>query len=147
MSLFGLLSISGSGIDTNQTWLNAIGSNIANINDAVNPAKTPFLQQEIVAAPGAVPTGYGPSQSAIPTSPLNGMGVHVAAVTTNLPNGVLTYDPTSPVANASGYVRTPGISLADQLGNLNIAEANYQANVAVINHAKSIYQSALTLAV
>lgn len=145
MSLFGLISIGGSGIDTNQTWLNAIGSNLANVNDAVNPSQTPFQQMEVVAAPGSSPVGYGPTTGTLNPMSADGTGVHVSGITTNQPNGVLTYDPTNPVANSSGFVRTPGISVSDQLGNLDVAEQSYQANVAVINHAKTIYQAALSM--
>lgn len=147
MSLFGLISIAGSGIDANQTWLNTIGSNLANANDAVSPNQTPFQQLEVVVAPGASSTGYGPVTGSVNSMPSDGAGVHVASITTNQPNGVLTYQPTNPLANASGYVRTPGISVSDQMGNLDVAERSYQANVAVINHAKTIYQAALTLGV
>lgn len=145
MSLFGLLSIAGSGVDVSQSWLNTIGSNLANANDAVNPSQTPFLEQQLTVAPGTSSNGYSPNPATTPMTPTEGTGVHVSGVVTPNPNGVLTYDPTNPQANASGYVRTPGISVADQLGNLDVAERSYQANVAVINHAKTIYQAALTI--
>ena len=42
-------------------------------------------------------------------------------------------------------VKTPGIQLSDQLTQLDVAERSYQANAAVINHAKAAYQSVLGL--
>ena len=145
MSLFGLISVAGSGVDVSQSWLNTIGSNLANANDTVNPSQTPFLEQELTVAPGAGSNGYFPNPASTPLTTTQGTGVHVSGIVTPNPNGVLTYDPTNPQANAAGYVRTPGISVATQLTNLDVAERSYQANVAVINHAKTVYQAALTI--
>jgi flagellar basal-body rod protein FlgC len=140
MSLFGSIDIAATGVTTEQTWLDTIASNVANANDVSAPNQPIYQEQEVLVQP--VETAPVPGAVNATTSPL-GAGVRVDAIVTPLPNGQLAYDPTSVLANAQGYVKTPGISLAAQLGNLVNAQSSYQANVAVINQAKAAYEAIL----
>ncbi len=144
MSLFGSINIAGSGIAVDQTWLDSISSNIANMNDAVNPANQTYQDQQLVVAPTGTPPQDVLGLSNQTNNPI-GTGVAITNVVTDLPNGQLAYQPNNPVANNQGMVRIPGVNLANQLGQLDIAERSYQANAAVINHAKAAYQSVLAL--
>ncbi len=51
MSLFGAISIAGTGISANQTWLDTISSNIANVNDTANPASPIYQEQQTLVSP------------------------------------------------------------------------------------------------
>ncbi|MDA8184552.1 MAG: flagellar basal body rod protein FlgC [Acidimicrobiales bacterium] len=133
MSMFGALPIAGSGMEVAQTWIDAAGGNIANMND-VAPGNLPaaYREQSVVAAPA-------PAQGGV------GQGAAVAGVLLGPSNGKLAYDPTNPLADAQGYVKYPAVNLAQQMVDLIMAQTSYQANAAVIARAKSVYQSALTL--
>lgn len=144
MSLFPSISIAGTGVNADQTWLDAIASNVANMNDTVSPNQQVYQPQLIDVAPVSTSPVNLPGVSNATTNGL-GAGVQVTGVSTYSPNGILAYDPTNPLANAQGYVRQAGVNLPDELGNLVNAQTSYQANVSVINHAKTAYQSVLNI--
>lgn len=131
MSLFGVFGISGSGMDTYQTWLNAIAGNVANANDT-GPTSQPAYQQRslIVSEDGTGQVGDG---------------VKVTGVALGSAQGELSYDPKNPLADANGMVRTPTVDLPGQMVQMVMAERGYQANVSVITQARQAYESALGL--
>jgi len=125
--IFGVLPISGSGLGVDQTWLDTIGGNLANAADQA-PGGTPVYQAQYV---DAAPTPDG--------------GVEVAGISLGSAKGVLRYDPTSPEANAKGYVAVPAVDAATEMVGLVEAQTNYQANAAVISHAVEAYNSILAI--
>lgn len=131
MAIFDTFGISGSGLMTHRKWLDAVSDNIANIN-TVNPAdQEPFRERLLVAQA----VDYG-----------SGGGVRVArAAFGGDPEGRLVYEPEHPLANDEGYVRYPDIDLGDQMSQLMIAQRGYQANLAVVERATSMYQAAIQL--
>jgi flagellar basal-body rod protein FlgC len=133
MSLFGAIPIANSGIDLAQTWINATAGNIANANDPVSTTQSAYQTQYVEASP-------------LPSSEPGGAGQGVESqVQLGSGTGQETYDPTNPLADAKGMVRYPAVNLGQQMVNLVMAQTSYQANVAVINQAKTAYQAALTL--
>ena len=58
---------------------------------------------------------------------------------------MVAYDPSSPVADAAGNVRLPGIDLAAQMGDLILARASIQADAAVMSRADEAYRSVLEM--
>ncbi len=137
MSLFGALPIAESGMLVSQTWLDAVGGNIANANDVVAVNQPAYQARFIVAQPvQPIPT---PGEVDV------GQGVDVQNVVFSSPAGVIAYDPTSKLANAQGLVKYPLDRLGDQMVAGVMAQNAYQADVAVAKRADSAYQSALTL--
>ncbi len=151
MSLFGVLPISGSGMDVMQTWLNTISGNIANMNDGVNPAAQAYQPEYVFAVPvpgdPAATTAEGQA----------GQGVAVGAIEYS-PSSVLAYQPNNPQAatasqvqqgqvapNEQGMVKYPDVDLGAQMVDTVMAQTSYQADVQVINKATSAYQSAMTI--
>ena len=135
-SMFPTFEIASSALTTHQIWMDALSDNIANIN-TVKPMSGPAYQekfvvaQEIPSTPGA-PVGVGG-------------GVAPVAVQLGDATGMVTYDPTNPLADKNGLVRRPSENLGDQMTNLIIAQRGYQLNLAVIDRAKSSYQQALDI--
>lgn len=131
--MFNAIDTAGTGIHVYQTWIDALGNNIANVND-VAPTSGPAFQATFVQAQ-ALPTGA------------DGVGGGVAV--TGLPQsdaqGIVTYDKDSPVADAQGYVRRPDIDLASQMTNLIMAQRAYQANATVIDRATDVYKAGLAI--
>ena len=97
-SMFPTFEIASSALTTHQIWMNAISDNIANIN-TVKPMSGPAYQekfivaQEIPSTPGA-PVGVGG-------------GVEPVKVEYGDATGMVTYDPTNPLADKNGLVRRP----------------------------------------
>ena len=86
-----------------QTWIDTIGGNVANMNDGVTPGQPVYQAQYVDAAAQAEPGD--------PQSTGDGYGVHVQSVVEGPAQGQIEYDPTDPVANAQGDVEFPVVDL------------------------------------
>ena len=135
-SMFPTFEIASSALTTHQIWMNAISDNIANIN-TVRPMSAAAYQEKFIVAQEL------PAQAGQPV----GVGGGVAAVKVEYGDatGMVTYDPTNPLADKDGLVRRPAENLGDQMTNLIIAQRGYQLNLAVIERAKASYQQALDI--
>ncbi|WIB65573.1 flagellar basal body rod C-terminal domain-containing protein [Curtobacterium sp. MCBD17_040] len=123
------LGIAGTGLSVNQTWLNAISDNLANINDTTSP-NAPAFQERYVEAQANAGTD----------------GVSLAATPFGSSAGQLVYSPDDPNADPkTGYVKKTTIDLSSQMGDLIMAQRAYQADAQVANRAQSIYQAALQI--
>ncbi|EBX9942768.1 flagellar basal body rod protein FlgC, partial [Salmonella enterica subsp. enterica serovar Typhimurium] len=57
----------------------------------------------------------------------------------------LIYDPSNPFADDSGYVRMPNVDVVGEMVNTLSASSSYQANVEVMNTAKTLMLKTLML--
>ena len=135
-SMFPAFDIASSALTTHRIWMNAISDNIANIN-TVKPMSGPAYQEKFIVAQ-EVPSAAGQPVGV-------GGGVVASKVEYGDATGLVTYDPTNPLADKDGLVRRPSENLGDQMTNLIIAQRGYQLNLAVIDRAKSSYQQALDI--
>lgn len=131
MSMFGALSISGSGAEAMQTWIDTSAGNVANMDDA-EPVGTPTFGEQ---TPFLTPVATGGA----------GEGVEVARVAEGTTKGVVTYEPTNPLANAQGDVMFPNVDLADQMVGMIEAQDAYQANTAMMEKAQTAYTAGLSI--
>ena len=135
-SMFPTFDIASSALTTHRIWMNAISDNIANIN-TVKPMSQPAYQEKFIVAQEIPST---------PGEPVGvGGGVAPVAVEYGDATGMVTYDPTNPLADKDGLVRRPSENLGDQMTNLIIAQRGYQLNLAVIDRAQDSYQQALDI--
>lgn len=131
--MFNAISTAGTGLSTYQTWIDALGNNIANVN-TIRPTSQNAFQAQYVEA------------QALPTGPDGvGGGVRAVSLPTSSAQGIVTYDPADPLADANGNVRRPDIDLSEQMGNLIMAQRAYQANATVIERAQSAYEAGLSI--
>jgi flagellar basal-body rod protein FlgC len=135
-SMFPTFDIASSALTTHRIWMNALADNIANIN-TVKPMSQSAYQEKFIVAQ-ELPTRPGDPVGV-------GGGVAPVAVEYGDATGMVTYDPTNPLANKQGLVRRPSENLGDQMTNLIIAQRGYQLNLAVIDRAKNSYQQALDI--
>jgi flagellar basal-body rod protein FlgC len=131
--MFNCIDTSGTGLNTYQTWIDAIANNIANVNTTA-PMSGNAFQAEYVQAQAA------------PTGPDGiGTGVEITGIRGSSPQGIVTYDPTDPNADATGYVRRPDIDMSQQMGNLIMAQRAFQANASVVDRSTDVYKSAIDI--
>lgn len=135
-AMFSLFETTGNGLDTYKTWLEAISDNVANVN-TVRPYDEPAFQARYVSAQAV---NYGSS-----AQPGIGSGSRVAGVLFGSDQGRIVADPDHPYANEEGYVRLPRVDLGDQLTQMIVAQRAYQANIAVVERARNVYQAALRI--
>jgi flagellar basal-body rod protein FlgC len=134
--MFPVFETAGSALTTHRIWMNAIADNIANIN-TVRPMSQPAFQERFIVAQ-EIPNSPG--------SPVGvGGGVEASAVEFGDTTGIVTYDPSNPLADQNGLVRRPDVNLGDQMTSLILAQRAYQLNLAVVDRAKESYQQALQI--
>jgi flagellar basal-body rod protein FlgC len=134
MSLFGTLSIAGSGMSAESERLTAIASNVANANSAVGAAGQPYRAREVVFQAVSL---QGDTAAADPSS-LGMDGVRVAGVVESAAPTHTVYDPNSTFADANGYVQMPNVNPVDEMVNMISAQQDYQANLEAFNVAKTL---------
>lgn len=132
MSLFSVFDIAGSALAAQSKRLNVSASNMANADSLVGPAGKPYRAKEVVfqldSAPGEQ-TG----------------GVRVSEVVESNAPDRLVYAPGDPLADSKGYLHMPNVDIAGEMVNTLSASRSYQANVEVMNTAKSLMLKTLTL--
>jgi flagellar basal-body rod protein FlgC len=141
MSLFGTLSIAGSGMSAESERLSAIASNIANANSAISGGGQPYRAREVVfqaVSPQGSDDGGDASASGM-------AGVKVAAVVESDAPTHTVYDPSSSFADGSGYVQMPNVNPVDEMVNMISAQQDYQANLEAFNVAKTLAMRTLTI--
>jgi len=131
--MFTVFDISTSALVANRTRLDAIASNIANVDVPVDPKSKnpPFSEQVVYFAQGDPVSG-------------NANGVHVAAIQ---PRNDFrrAFEPWNPLADRDGYVRYANIDPVVQQANAMLATRNYDANLAAIEAAKTMISSSLSI--
>ncbi len=138
-SLWSAVDIAGSGATVDQTWIDTIGGNVANMNDAVTPGQ-PVYRPEYVEAGEQVTAGDSTSAGAGA-----GAGVRVDAIDLGPADGEIESDPNNPVADRQGDVEYPVVDLGSEMTDLVSAQTSYQANAEVMSHADDAYEAILDI--
>ncbi len=129
---FASIDVSNTGLGFNKYWLDTIAHNIANVNTTVTAGQAPFRARMVVAME-------------LPTDTSAGGGVEVADVLDQAGDPALVYDPQNPTANAQGYIASPVVDLAGQMGDLILASRSYQANMSVFKESRDALETATTM--
>lgn len=134
MSLFNIFNIAGSGMTAQAQRLNAVASNLANVDSTTSANGQPYRAKQVVFS--TTPMGANGQ---------GGAGVRVAAVVEDASPMKLLYDPKHPMANAEGYVAMPNVNPVDEMVNMISASRSYQNNVEVMNTSKALLLKTLTI--
>ncbi len=154
--LFTSMEISSSGLLAQRLRMNAIASNIANVNTTKAPDGNPYRRQWVALASSGqgqfLPAkAYPPLSNSLPLvstnqahlpreefPPLQGraMGVKVKGIMREEGNFKQVYDPQNPEADEEGWVAMPNIDLVTEMVDMITATRTYEANVTAFNAAK-----------
>ena len=132
MSVFNVFHIAGSALTAQSMRLNAVASNLANADSIAGADGKPYRAKQVV----------------FEATPWNGQaaqGVRVKQVVEDASPGRLVFDPRNPAANEKGYVMMSNVSVVDEMVNMISASRSYQANVEVLNTAKTMMLKTLTI--
>lgn len=149
MSLFSTISIASSGLSAQRTRLDVIANNIANANTTRTTQGGPFHRSRVVFRP-RVSQPYWRSPF-LPDFLDNGIGkgVRIVKIEHDTSKPRLIYDPTHPDSIQSGprrgYVEFPNVNIVNEMVDMISAARSYEANVAVIDGSKAMYQRALEI--
>ncbi|APG19388.1 flagellar basal body rod protein FlgC [Kosakonia radicincitans DSM 16656] len=132
MSLFSIFNISGSAMSAQSKRLNVSASNMANADSIAGPDGKPYRAKQVVFnVDNAVGQNIG--------------GVKVSGITESNNPDRLVYEPANPLADDKGYVHMPNVDVVGEMVNTISASRSYQANVEVMNSAKTLMLKTLTL--
>jgi len=141
MDIFTTMKISASALKAQRIRMNAISSNLANIETTRTPDGGPYRKREVV---------FQSSQSGFADTLDNRLrdavqGVKVAQVQASSLPPLMVYNPSHPDANAQGLVAMPNINLVEETADMMSASRAYEANVTVVKSAKRMALKALEI--
>ncbi|CDS50394.1 Flagellar basal-body rod protein FlgC [Polaromonas sp. CG9_12] len=131
-SSIGIFQIAGSAMAAQSQRMNTTASNLANADSISGPDGQPYRAKQVV----------------FEMAPANGQGiggVRVARVVDDPSPLRMQHDPKNPLANADGYVAMPNVNVVEEMVNMISASRSYQANVEVLNTAKTMMLKTLTI--
>jgi flagellar basal-body rod protein FlgC len=142
--------------------MDAVSSNIANISVTRVDGGGPYLRRQVVVSPdprqtfartlkravlrmentepGHIPETRtaGKRSEGIPL--VQGKEIEIPNIKKNI-----VYDPTHPDADKDGYVTYPDVNVVEEMVDLMVASRAFDANVTVVNAAKSMITKSLEI--
>lgn len=136
-SLENILNMAASGMSAESIKLNTIASNLANAGSVGSSEDTTYHSKNAIFSEITNPLP-GISDSDQPLG-----GVRVTDVKSSSKPLQKRYEPTNPQANAEGFVYVTDVNPIEQMTNMIEASRSYQANVEIMNSAKSMIQQTI----
>jgi flagellar basal-body rod protein FlgC len=150
MGIFSSISIAATGMSAERLRHDVISDNIANVSTTRTNEGGPFRRSRVIMRPVA----EGPYWRSpfLPDSLDNGKGKGVRVLEIQkdyAAENKLVYDPTHPDAIKSGpregYVEMPNVDIVTEMVDLIAASRAYEANAAIIDGSKAMFQRALDI--
>lgn len=150
MGMFTSINTAATGLTAQRLRLDVISDNMANANTTRTPEGGPFRKSRVIFRP-RVEQPYWRSPF-LPDKLDNGIGkgVRVSSIEKDMDSELrLVYDPTHPDAIQTGpregYVEYPNVNPVNEMVDMIGATRAYEANVAVVDGSKSMFQKALQI--
>jgi flagellar basal-body rod protein FlgC len=143
MSLFDAIDTAASGLSAERLRMDVTAENLANAQTTRGADGQPY-RRKVVSLEQAS-GGFGASLSGALAGGGGGGGVRVAGITQDATPNRLVYDPGHPDADARGYVSMPNVQPVTEMVDLISASRGYEANVTVMQTAKSMFAKTLEI--
>ena len=151
MGMFTSINTAASGLTAQRLRQDVIANNIANATTTRTPEGGPFRRSRVILRPR---TDQPYWRSPFTPQALDngiGQGVRVVEIQKDMDSEPrLVWDPEHPDAiktgPRAGYVEMPNVSVVNEMVDLISASRSYEANIAVVNGAKTMFQQALSIA-
>ncbi len=132
MSLFNIFNVAGSAMSAQSQRLNAVASNLANVDSVTSSNGQPYRAKQVVFEATTI-AGQAAS------------GVKVQQVVEDQSPAKMVYDPKHPLADEKGYVAMPNVNAVEEMVDMISASRSYQTNVETMNAAKTMLLKTLTI--
>jgi flagellar basal-body rod protein FlgC len=141
-----ILKTAGSALTAQRLRMDVIASNLANAEATSTPEGGPYKRERVVFEPALRDTmsKLGDKSSGIADGTATG-GVVVRAILKDPEDPRMVLDPTHPDADADGFVAYPNVDLVTEMTDMLSASRSYEANITIVNVAKSMAQRALDI--
>ena len=132
--------ISASGMQFQKARVEAATMNLANIGTVANAEGALFQPVEAVAMSAGFPLNrsFASVQSAL-------SGVFDVQIRATSREPIRSYEPGNPAADVQGYVQHPDIDHLNEMMTLTSAVRTYEANLAAIQSARTMFAKALEI--
>ncbi len=133
MSFDDAMRISASGMTAQGTRLRTISENLANAESTASaPGQDPY-RRKVITFHDALDRATGDNL------------VSIGQITTDPSPFETRYNPGHPAADANGYVQYPNVNSLIEVNDLREAQRSYEANVDVIDAAKTMLSRTIDL--
>jgi len=145
MSLFDMLSISGSALSAERQRAEVTSANLANAETTHTDAGGPYVRKQVVftATSGSPFRTVFNGVSRFASAPAG--TVQLTQVMDDPTPSVQRYEPGNPDADKNGYVQYPAINPATEMVDLMGAVRAYQLNASAVNAAKQMIQNSIDI--
>lgn len=150
MGMFTSINTAASGLTAQRMRQDVIANNIANATTTRTPEGGPFRRSRVILRP-RVEQPYWRNPFT-PGSLDNGVGqgVRIAEIQEDMDSDPrLVWDPEHPDAIKSGpregYVEMPNVNIVNEMVDMISAARSYEANLAVVDGAKTMFQQAVNI--
>lgn len=127
------METAASGMRAQATRIRVVSENLANADStSAVPGGAPY-QRKVITFQQAVDQATGASV------------VQPAGISADAAPFRTVYDPSHPAANAQGYVEMPNVTPAIEMADMREAERSYEANLAMIAQARSMFSKTLDI--
>src|SRR5215471_3123251 len=120
-SLLSAINASASGLDAQRARMEVAASNLANADSTHGPNGEPYRRREVILEAND-PGGFGATLNRVQAA-----GVTVKDVVEDQSAFTKKYDPSSPDADADGYVSMPNVQVPEEMTDMLGAARAYQA--------------------
>jgi flagellar basal-body rod protein FlgC len=131
MDLFTAMDISASGMTAQRTRMNVISSNIANAHTTRTDQGGPYQRRDVVFRENTFENQLS--------------AVTVEQIVNDPTPGKKIFDPSSPDADAEGYVTQPNVNLVEEMVNMMGATQAFEANTTAVRSQKDMALKALQI--
>ena len=136
MSLFNVMSISGTGMEAESVRLNTTASNIANANSVSSSYEETYKARHPVFAAELARASEDQTK---------GVGVQVKGIVESDAPLQIEYAPHNPMADENGYIYKPNVNIVEEKANMMSASKGYETNVQVADTTKRLFRQVLQL--
>ncbi len=149
--MFDSINIASTGLTAQRLKMDVISNNIANATTTrTTEGDGPYHRRRVVLQPINLRTKWKSPVYPFGIRPGEGQGVRVVKVERDEKTPLrLVHDPGHPdaikIGPKKGYVEYPNVQPVTEMVDMIVASRAYEANVQVINGAKSMFQSALQI--
>ncbi len=161
--IFDAIDVSATGLSAQRRKLNAISSNIANVDTTRTEEGGPYKRKRVIMIESPHKARFhnilqneknrlsGTDGSHLPGGPgptleeLLGAGVETVEIREEPVEPRLVYDPAHPDAREDGYVVYPDINVVTEMVDMIAASRAYEANVTAMSASKDMIQRALEI--
>lgn len=161
--IFDSLDVSATGLSAQRRKLNAIASNIANVDTTRTEEGGPYKRKRVIMIESprmarfrnilhaeqnklsSTNTNHLPGGPQPTIDELLGAGVETAEIREEPIEPRLVYDPAHPDAREDGYVVYPDVNVVTEMVDMIAASRAYEANVTAMNASKEMVTKALEI--